>query len=438
MKTIQHIFKIAIIILLSIFSIPVNGQNNGERKESFEKTYKLNTDGDFAFSCYDTDLKVNTWQKSEVKLIGEIIIKGGKDDDQEKLLEVFKNPEVNKGINDLKIKTNLAKNTISIGPFKKITLVNGKTISLDKYDITYTIWLPESINFNLQSKYNDIEIANLTGKINFDLYDVELTMGSYGKDGNIKMKYSSAFIGKGGDAIMNIYDCDIEALEMENVEIESKYSEFDIKSMQTLDIQSYDDEIRIGNINSLNSEAKYSRFQISNNMTDCLIKFYDSDIDAKDIENLVFEAKYSSLNAVNVKSAKISEMYDSDLRMEIVDKLICNDSKYDDIRINSVEKSVSFNTAYSLTLKIDHVSPSFESFKGDFKYGSVKLPLNNKLDFNLKFEITYGSVDFPKERMKVKNVHIVENGRQSFEGSTTEGADCIIQFKAYDTSFTLK
>ncbi len=65
----------------------------------------------------------------------------------------------------LSVKTDLARNTLVIGPFKKITLVNGKTIRVDKYKASYTIWIPKSVAFELKSKYNNIDIASLTGEL---------------------------------------------------------------------------------------------------------------------------------------------------------------------------------------------------------------------------------------------------------------------------------
>jgi len=165
MKTIKLKFNI-LITLASILFVSFNSQAQ-EKKDSFEKTYNLASTGEFTFSCYDTDLKVNTWNKNEVKIYGEIIIKGGDADDQQKLIEVFKNPEVNQSSNILEIKTNIAKSTVMIGPFSKTTLVDGKTITVDKFEIKYTLWIPESIAFNLKSKYNDIETGLYNGKFWF-------------------------------------------------------------------------------------------------------------------------------------------------------------------------------------------------------------------------------------------------------------------------------
>ncbi len=429
----KQISKILFAVLF--FFTSINASLAEERKETLEKSYKLSATGEFTFSCYNTDLKINTWDKDEVKLTGGLIIEGGKKEDQDKLIKVFMNPEVSQSGNSLTIETNMAKSTIIIGPIKKITLIDGKTINIDKYKATYTLWIPKSVAFNLKSKYNTIDVATLTGKVNFDLYDADITMISFGKDSKFHMKYSSASIGKGGDAIMDIYDSELEALEMNNVEITSKYSEIDISSINTLDFNSYDDEIEIGKINSLSTQAKYSNYNINDNMVNCIVDFYDSDITAKNIDKLHFSGKYSSLKALDVKSAKINELYDSNINLGIVGEFTCNESKYDEVEFDAITKSIHFTNAYTLNLRVAEVKSTFENFSGNFKYGSVNMELPIDLEFSLDFETTYGDVDFPKDRLKVRDFNIKSSSKHSFEGATSENAKCKIKFIAYSTDF---
>jgi hypothetical protein len=433
MKTMKQISKILLAVLFFFTSINVSLAQ--ERKETLEKTYKLSATGEFSFSCYDSDLKINTWEKDEVRLTGELILEGGKKDDQDKLIKVFMNPEVSQSGNSLSIKTNMAKNTIYIGPIKKITLVDGKTINTDKYKATYTLWMPKSVALNLKSKYSVIDIATLTGNVDFDLYNTDVTMISFGKDSKFQMKYSSASIGKGGDAVMDIYDSEIEAIEMNNVEITSKYSEIDIASINTLDFNSYDDEIEIEKINSLSSQAKYSNYRINSNMLNCIVDFYDSDITAKNIDKLVYSGKYSSLKAIDVKSATVNKLYDSNINLGIVDEFSCVESKYDEIEFVAITKSIDFPSAYTLSLRVAEVKSSFENFTGNFKYGSVNMELPTSLEFSLDFQTTHGDVDFPKDRLKVKDFNIESSSKHSFEGATSENAKCKIKFIAYSTDF---
>lgn len=434
MKTLKQIFNI--VLILAIVSLATQNANGQERQEKFEKTYQIKSSGEFSFACYDTDLKVNTWKKDEVKLMGEIIIEGGDKEDQDKVIEIFKNPQVTEGTNSLSIETHMASSTVVIFPIIKMTLVNGERVKIKKFTAKYTLWIPESIAFNLKSKYNDVDIATLTGKVQFELHDVDLTMLSYGNDSRFDMKYSSASIGKGGDAILNIYDSELEAIQMENVEITSKYSEIEIETINALDFNSYDDELTIEKINSLESEAKYTNYTINGDIKNCILNFYDSDIDAQNIEKLIFTGKYSSIEAGNAGKVVINTIYDSNIRLGTVGEFSCTESKYDEMKFEQINRSLTFGSAYELALEINKVGTAFEKFKGEFKYGHVNLPINSSIEFYLKFQTTYGDVDFPKNRLRVIDMNF-DDSKKFFEGETTENAPCKIEFIAYDTEFDL-
>ncbi|MFC2150945.1 hypothetical protein ACFLSE_00320 [Bacteroidota bacterium] len=436
MKTLKQISKIALITLF-LFST-ISSSIADEIQEKFEKTFKLSKTGEFTFSCYETDLKINTWDKDEVKLLGEIMISGGKPDDQQKLIDVFINPEISESANSLTIKTDLAKNTIIIGPFSKITLVNGKTIRVDKYKASYTLWIPESIAFNLKSKYNNIDIASLTGKLDFDLYEVDLTLASFNK-GDFDMKYSSAEIGKGETAKFDVYDCEIEIKDITSFSINTKYSEFSIENAGMIAVGSYEDEFEIQNlIQGLKGQAKYSNFNIESNVEFIKMDVYESDIEVRNVNTLEYTSKYSTFKGENINSIKCKSLYETEIHAAVVGELSCLESKYDEISFQSITKSINLPSAYELDLDINAVKPSFESFYADFKYGSVNLPLDPALEFSLEFETTYGDVDFPKDRIKVRNLNIKESSKHSFEGATSENAKCKIKFKAYDTNFNLE
>jgi hypothetical protein len=435
MKTIKlkskiYLFLIS-LVLLGFYS------SAQEKKDSYEKSFAISQSGELSFSCYDTDLKVNTWVKNEVKILGEIIIKGGDEEDQQKLIELFKNPEVTQSANSLSIKTNsIVKMTTQIGPFKKVTLTNGKTINIDKYTIKYTLWIPESIAFSMKSKYNDIDVAPLKGKIDFDLYDADLTMAGFGNDAKLTMKYSTASLGSGGDAIINIFDSDIEAIEMKNVEIESKYSEIIIGSVNTLDLNSYDDNIKIEKINSLKTSAKYSDYKIKGDITTGVVDFYDSDIEAQNIGQLIFSGKYSEIKAGNVNQFYVKTIYDSDVKLGEVGEFSCDESKYDNFIFDGIKTSVKMLNAFDSDLTISKSYSSLKLFEGNFKYCTVIMPLDPAINFSLEFETTYGEVKFPRDRFGKNITSIKENSKYQFIGATSASPTCDIKFKAYDSNIS--
>jgi len=436
MKTIKQISKILLAII--ILTSSVNTSFADERKENFEKTYKLNSTGEFDFSCYDSDLKINTWNKDEVKLTGEIVIQGGKKEDQDKLIDVFANPDVSEGPNSLKIETDMAKNTIIIGPIKKITLVNGKTIRVDKYKANYTLWIPESVAFKLKSKYNSIDIASLTGSVDFELYEVDLTLASFRK-GKFDMKYSSAELGTGETANFNVYECDLEIKNIKSFRANSKYSKFNIEKTEMVALGSYNDKFNFSNLTKgLTGSAKYSNLIINSDIKLLKIDVYESDITVKNIQRLVYSSKYSSLTSLNINTAECETLYQTKIFAGDVGKFSCTESKYDKMEFKSVSKSINFGNAYELKLKIGKATSTLESFTGEFKYGYVIMPLDANLDFRLNYHASYGKINFPKNKFRIKEMNTESSSKHSFVGSTSDNPACTIKFESYETDFTFE
>jgi len=435
MKTLKQTYK---ILLVSLFMVTaINASLSQERKESFEKIYKINSTGDVSFSCYETDLKVNTWDKDEVKLVGEIIIGGGDIKDQDELIEAFKNPDVSESSNYLRIKTNLVQNTIIIGPFRKITLVNGKTIKVDKFEAKYTLWIPENISFDLKSKYNDIDIATLKGDVKFELYEVDLTLISFNK-GEFNMKYSSAEIGKGESAKFDVYECELEIKDIKKIMANTKYSDYFIGKSEILAVGSYEDDFDIISLSKgLTGQAKYSDFKIASNVSQIKMDVYETDIEVLNVDVVEYSSKYSTLNAKNINTLKCNSLYEVKIYADVVGKFSCEESKYDHIRFQKITKAIHLPSTYELELNIESVDVGFEKFYGDFKYGNVNLPLDPKTEFSLKFETKYGDVDFPKNRLKITNMDF-EDSKKLFLGQTIDNPPCKIEFAAYDTNIDLE
>jgi len=435
MKTRKQIYKLGFVVLFSLAFINLNvAQDN---KQTFEKTFKIEPNGELEFSCYDTDLKINTWDKNEVKLKGEIIIEGGSEDDRAKLFEVFKNPNISQSSNSLKIGTDLARSTLVIGPFKRMTLVDGKTIRVDKYEASYTLWIPKNLSLELKSKYNDIYIANLQGDAEFDLYEVDLTLISF-KNADFEMKYSSADIGNGEHANFEIYESEFEIKSISEIDARTKYSEYKIENAGYINVDSYEDDFEIKKLSKgLNCNAKYSDFVIYSNTEKIEMDVYETDLEVLNVNEVEYSAKYSKFKAENVTNFKCNSLYEVKIYANTVGTFSCHESKYDNINIREITKSVDLPSTYELDMDVQSVASSLVKFHGDFKYGTVNFPLPTNLEFKLDFLATYGDVDFPKDRIKIRDLYIKEDSKQSFEGATSENAKCEIRIKSYDADIDL-
>jgi len=438
MKNVKSICKLcSLLILFSSFAAYSFSQDDKEAR--FESSYKLNHDGKLAFRVYDSDLKVNVWKNNEVKLVGEIIVTGGKTEERESLIQAFKEPEVKSETNFLDINTEFWKNIISIGFVNRISLKNGKKVSVTKFKASYTLWIPENIEFELKSKYNDVEIADFAGIFNFDLYDTDIRSGDFGDNSTVIAKYSTIILGNGGNTSFDIYDCDVTAENMKDLEIESKYSTLAFSSVNSVKVQSYDDDFDIQSLSGIQAKASYSSFLLGGQMKNSGFDLYDSDVKGGSYESLHYSAKYSELIADKIGNLNIDVIYDCTLKIDNVDDFTCNESKYDDIYLGVAATSIKMPDVYDIQLIVNKLPQTFSSFTGNFKYGTVTLNADPLLNYKLSCQKTYGSLNYPKERFTNKPfLYIEKDSNTQFENSTAPDANCEISITAYDLNFTIK
>ncbi|RPH31789.1 MAG: hypothetical protein EHM93_12230 [Bacteroidales bacterium] len=440
MKNGKSIFRISAFIAVLILIINPIFANSNEVKDRFEKIYKVSESDKLIFDIYDSDLQINTWKSNEIKFTGEILISGGEKKDVDLLLNAFKNPIVSQDAGSININTRFSEGTtIILGFYKRTKLITGESVSISSFKATYAIWVPESIAFKLHSKYNSIKAGNLLGSIDFDLYNVELNMGDFGDKSNFSAKYSTVNAGKGKDVRFEIYDSKFNIDELNKVIVNSKYSKVTIKSVNLLVLESYDDTYTIDNLRGIDISAKYSTLNAKGNSNLGKFDLYDCNVQVEDFTKIEFDSKYSEFSANRVGTFTIRSSYNDTYDITEVNDFSCIDSKYNKIRLGTVQSSISLPSSYDSELIIQRVSSSFTSFKGDFKYGSVRLMIDPMLNYRLICTNTYGEINYPKERFKNKPlIYIEKDSKTQFETSTDPNAKCEINFTSYDMNFTIE
>ncbi len=443
MKNGISIFRISAYIAVIAISINPLFANNNEVKDKFEKTFKVSESDKLILNMYDTDLQIKTWKSNEIRLTGEILISGGEKEDVDKLLIAFKNPEVKQEMGKIDINTSFAESSTNFSLFgvgkNRITLFSGETISVSSYKANYEIWVPESIAIKLSSKYNNIKAASLTGSIDFQLYNVELEMGDFGDKSIFNAKYSTVNAGKGKDVKFEIYDSKFTFDELNKVIVNSKYSRFTSKSVNLLVLESYNDTYTIESLKGIDIDAKYTTLNAKGNSNLGKFNLYDCNINVENFTKIEYNSKYTEFGANKVGAFDIKTSYNDTYVIKEVNDFSCDDSKYNKIHLGVVQTSINFTNSYDSEVSAEKISASFTSFKGDFKYGSVKLNADPALNYRLICNNTYGEINYPKERFKNKPlIYIEKDSKTQFESATDPNAKCEFNFTSYDTNFTIE
>jgi len=440
MNNAKSIFRKLILFAFVLCLANHSFANSDEVKDKFEKTFKVSQTDILELNMYDSDLQINTWSNSEIKLAGEILISGGDKEDIDKILKAFKNPEVTQGAGKIEINPVFSEGTIQImGFYKKTKLSTGESVSVSSIKSSYTIWIPESIAFKLLSKYNNIKAPNLLGKLNFELYSASIEMGDFGDNSIFDAKYSTIHIGKGQNVKFDVYDCKIFTDELKKVIINSKYSKLTSKAITLLALESYNDEFSIDNLNGIDMNAKYTTLKAKGNSNFGKFDLYDCSIEVEDFTKIEYNSKYTGFIANKVGTIAIETSYNDTYDLKEVSNFSSKESKYNKVNIGIAQTSINLPNTYDSEFKISKLGVNFLSFKGDFKYGSMSMTIDPALNYSLSFENTYGDITFPMERFSKKPTTYIETDNiTKFEGTTDPNAKCEISFTSYSLSFTIQ
>lgn len=440
MKNVISVFRISAYIAVFVISVNPLFANNNEVKDRFEKTFKVSESDKLILNMYDSDLQINTWKSNEIKLTGEILISGGDKDDIDKILHAFKNPLVDQGAGTIKINTIFSEGTVKVmGFYQKTKLSTGESVSVSSFKATYAIWIPESIALTLNSKYNNVKAANLSGITDFNLYNVTLDMGDFGDKSVFNAKYSTVNAGKGKDVKFDIYDSKFTFNELGKVIVTSKYSKFTSEIVNLLVAESYNDTYTIGNLRGIDIDAKYTTLNAKGNANLGKFSLYNCNVEVENFAKIDYDSKYTEFNGNKVGTFAITTSYNDTYVIKEVNDFSCDDSKYNKFRIGAVQSSLNFPSSYDSELIVQRVSTNFTSFRGDFKYGSVRLMVDPMLNYKLICNNTYGEINYPKERFKNKPlIYIEKDSKTQFESSTDPNAKCEFNFTSYDMNFTIE
>lgn len=432
----QTHFSLTLLIVMTAAGV-VHGQDN--TPVIYEKTYSPANLQKFSLKAYDSDLKINTWDSPTVKIKGELIITGGADQaDAAVLKEAFRSIDATERGGVLDINTAFVEsNTVVAGVYRRTTLKGGKTISNVTFRTSYEIWMPAALSLQLKSKYNRVEVGDLKAPVDFDLYNVRLTLGSFADGSRFRFKYSKASLGSGGHCTFDSYDSDITGSSVGNIDVVAKYSSFAFTTVLDFQIDSYDDDFAFQSARSLKGKAKYSSLKTTGSIGFANLNLYDSDLVAAGCGTFQLDGKYCKATIDELTALVVSSTYDSKLTIGTVKSVTSLGSKYDKYLFGTIQESLILNDAYSTEIVVDATGKAFSRMKGKFKYGKIRIDLPRSLDYSLHYTVTYGKVSFDRDRFKHIRISEVGSTKSSFTGSTVADAPCSISFTAYDTTVDL-
>ncbi|MFT3705804.1 MAG: hypothetical protein QM802_25770 [Agriterribacter sp.] len=207
-----------------------------EKTKTYTKTYSINSNDRVKLENSFGEMKINTWDKNEVKVDVTIIAKSGTAEKAQEILDKI-NIEDGKNSDGVYFKT------------KADNLHTGKT-KMDKQDykeegmqINYVVYLPSNNPLDASNSFGALIIGDYKGAASLQSKFGSLTAGKlsnakqvhveFGKaniewvnNGKVTIKFSKATLGKFSGDVNSVF----EFCEAVNIKLDNSISQLDVKS----------------------------------------------------------------------------------------------------------------------------------------------------------------------------------------------------------------
>jgi hypothetical protein len=249
-------------------------------------------------------------------------------------------------------------------------------------------------------------------------------------------KYSTLEFKQMNDITADLYNTDVEAGNIGNLEAISKYSTFRAGDAGKVDIDAYNDKYYLGNTGDIHLTDKYSILNVLNAghiKLDC----YNSTVQLKSAEDVEVISKYGKYEMGGAHNLNIISAFNDTYRIEHLESLNVNDSKYAVYKIEHLEHSLLLKEGYSDKIQVTETG-ALKELKVNGKYVSVEMALDKGLDYRFFADVKYGKLDINEEAMIVKRK--IKEGpaleMEAIKGVEREGMPSFF-VNGYDMAVTL-
>lgn len=302
------LFSVFFICLVSLQGFADNDMV--EREKKINKNYTVSANDKLSIENEFGSININTWEKNEVSV--EITVKSSTKSES-------KSQEL---IDNVSISDTKAGGAIYL---KTITKSGNFRTGKQTLQIDYKVYMPGSLQLSLLNKFGNVSLPSLANQLQVKV--------SYG---NIK----AAKLTGNQDKRLEVSFGALDADEIDNAFLESKYSKVNIGTVGKAEIMNSFGKTKILEANNLRITQKYG------------------DLEIRKVNTLVGTVEFSNvdLDYIN-KSADLHLKYASNTDLGIIS------SNVELLKINA-----SFSTVY---MKLDETAN--QEFEAHLKYGDIKL-----------------------------------------------------------------
>lgn len=320
-----QMFKNGIIFLLFIFGLNTVKAQNNELTKDYHEEFDVTENTELVLSNKYGDVDIKDWEQNKIVIDVVVTVNHSNKATAEKMLEYI-NVEFSQSGDEI-----LAK-TVFDERFNKMNWSRGRNGK--RFNIDYTVNMPKDVALDLQNKYGNAFISELTGEVLIQL-----------KYGNLKANK----ILRGDEKPLSKVVLSYGKATIEEV----NWLKLDVK---------YCDKLEIGKSKALMIMSGYSKV------------FVD------EASSIVADSKYDNYTIGKVNNFVTASGY-TGYKFDQVNNKLMVESKYGNCSVGYIPKTfeeIDINSKYG-TIKLGIEEGASYSIKGEAGYGKIEFPSGGRV-----------------------------------------------------------
>lgn len=260
MKSIYSLFFV--LCSLSVFATEKPKDATTESK-TYERSFKVSPDSYFEITNKYGQIIINTWDKDSIRVTTEVTAHGKDYSDARKLLSRV-DIDFSQTGQYLAVETMLDRKS---GFFKElwnnVSDYSKTLLSKTKLEIDYTIYVPSTINLELENKFGDLYLSEIKGKCDITITHGNLRANVIHGSSRIEVGFGDVKIKELKSGVITLKTTDSDIQELGDVTFKSSSSHIRIKKADQLNIDSKSDKsLHITEVNRISGKSLFSKLEL--------------------------------------------------------------------------------------------------------------------------------------------------------------------------------
>ncbi len=247
------IFKIGLIFLIFGATVEEAGADQREYTKTIKKEFAIDPNGTTSITNKYGKIDIKTWNRNRVKIDVTILVKARSESGAQ---EVFDRIDIS-----FSNTPDYVKAATAIEPRKRGFWDWGDDDKAD-YAINYEVFLPESNSLEIDHKYGDVVVAQITGKADINIKYANIRMEGVGDNSRIDLAYGNGSLDKARDLNLDVAYAKVFFNQVEDIFVNSKYTQVTVREAKDIQSETKYDDYELGVIRDFTNRGKYDNIEI--------------------------------------------------------------------------------------------------------------------------------------------------------------------------------